>query len=205
MANTIIEKEVRGYIDQVEFVALVNRFKTQFENYKFTKRLSITLADYDKLDVETKIRITNGKTEVTQKLGDFTAVNREEITIHMNNPEASDILNLYKSYKNFLKDAENPMLTLIQHENHIFENDKFEVKLFRQFGNSEFYAFEVESLIDMEDEELEKYCDENNLKVDPNYNDYESVQKRNTEVNIDLVPLEDSKFLDIIEQYLRLN
>lgn len=198
----MIEKEIRGFITKEDFQMQIDKFSKLFGNHKFSKRLSLAIADYSKLDLETKVRITNGKTEVVQKVGDFTAVDREEITIKLENQDAEDILNLFKTYKNFVKDIQNPMLTMIQHENYVFANERIEIKLFRQFGNDEFYAFEVEALVEMEDSELEEFCKDNNLSVDANYNNLESVQVRNSKVNIDLSDISDEKLLEVIGVYL---
>ncbi len=196
------EKEIRGFIKPNEFKAKIEHFTRQFGKPKYSKRLSIALADYDNLTLETKIRIINGKSEIVQKVGDFTAVIREALTIKLSTPTSHELVNLFKTYKNFLKDTKNPMLTLIQHENYVFENKEFEVKLFRQFGNDEFFAFEVEALVNMEDAELENFCKDNNLIVDVNYNDLYSIQKRNSSVNIDLEKISDMQLLKILDSYL---
>lgn len=198
----MLEKEIRGFIVKENFQSHIDKFTKMLGQSKLSKRLSLAIADYSKLDLETKVRITNGKTEVVQKVGDFTAVDREEITIKLENQSAEDVLNLFKTYKNFVRDTEKPMLTMIQHENYVFSNDRIEIKLFRQFGNDEFYAFEVEALVEMLDEELENFCEENDLIVDVNYNNLESVQVRNSKVNTELTSIGDQDLLEVIKKYL---
>jgi len=199
----MIEKEIRGFIDKNTFTSTRERFANFLGQPTESRRLSLVIADYDNLTLETKIRITNGKAEVVQKVGDFTATDREEITIKLDGLSAGQLVDLFITYKNFLNDKPNPMLTLIQHENYIFRNDRVEVKLFRQFGNDEFFAFEVEALVEMEDAELDKFCADNGLVVDPNYNNYESIQKRNSKVNIDLRSIETNMLESIVRSYLK--
>jgi len=166
-----------------------------------SKRVSLAIADYDNLTLETKIRITNGKAEVVQKVGEFTATDREEITIKLENLNSEALVDLFRTYKNFLNDKVSPMLTLIQHENYVFKNDRVEVKLFRQFGNDEFFAFEVEALVEMDDSELDKFCADNGLRVDPDYNNYDSIQNRNSKVNIDLGSIDSKELKSIFDRY----
>lgn len=198
----MLEKEIRGFIEKDKFKFVINHFTDQLGNPKYSKRLSLAIADYQNLTLETKIRITNGKAEVVQKVGDFTAVDREEITIVLTTLTSAELVDLYKTYRNFLKDINEPMLTLIQHENYVFSNERIEIKLFRQFGNDEFFAFEVEALVEMEDIELENFCKDNKLIVDENYNDLKSIQKRNNRVNVELATLTDEELQDILDSYL---
>lgn len=200
----MLEKEMRGFITADTFESTIDRFTESLGQPKYSKRLSLALADYDNLTLETKIRITNGEAEVVQKVGDFTAIDREEITIKLNSFESERLVDLYKTYRNFLKDVGNAMLTLIQHENYVFADDRFEVKLFRQFGKNEFFAFEVEALSEMSDSELEEFCVQNNLVVDHNYNDFDSIQKRNSKVNIDLHALPEKDLEVIINEYINV-
>ncbi|BCX13984.1 MAG: hypothetical protein KatS3mg085_516 [Candidatus Dojkabacteria bacterium] len=198
----MIEKEIRGFIEKGEFEFTIEKFTALLGSPKISKRVSLAIADYDNLTLETKIRITNGKVEIVQKVGEFTATDRQEITIKLENLNSKALVDLFRTYKNFLKDKKNPMLTLIQHENYVFNNDRFEVKLFRQFGNDEFFAFEVEALIEMEDSELEKFCKENGLIVDPLYNSYDSIQERNSKVNINLEDIDPKELESILDKYL---
>lgn len=198
----MIEKEIRGFIEKGEFEFTIERFAALLGSPKESKRVSLAIADYDNLTLETKIRITNGKAEVVQKVGEFTATDREEITIKLENLDSEALVDLFKTYKNFLNDKVNPMLTLIQHENYVFKNDRVEVKLFRQFGNDEFFAFEVEALVEMDDSELDTFCLENGLIVDPEYNNYDSIQKRNSKVNINLGNLDSKELKSILDKYL---
>jgi len=198
----MIEKEVRGFIRKKNFKSKINYFTEVSGKPKYSKRLSLALADYEDLSLETKIRITNGSPEIVQKVGDFTAVDREEITITLSQSTSKDLFNLYKTYRNFQRKINKPMLTIIQHENYVFSNSRVEVKLFRQFGNEEFFAFEVEALTDMEDSELESFCIDNNLQIDIDYNDLNSVQERNNKVNIDPAKISDAELIELLDSYL---
>ena len=198
----MIEKEVRGFLNKDDFDSKLGAFEQKFGVPKKSRRLSITFADYDNLTLETKIRITNGVCEVVQKVGEFTALEREEITVSLVNANEDVVFGLYKTYRNFLKDVKNPMLTLIQHQNFVFLTDMFEIKLYRQFGNSEFYAFEVESLVDMDNIELDNFCNKNDLLIDENYNNKDLIKIRNTKVNMDMKNISDTDIRAIIRSYL---
>lgn len=63
----MIEKEIRGFISKENFANLINNFTISLGEAKYSKRLSLALADYNNLTLETKIRITNGKAEVINK------------------------------------------------------------------------------------------------------------------------------------------
>jgi hypothetical protein len=199
------ELELRGYIQKEDFDKLIQYFTRLFgEKPVEKKRLSIGYGDYDDLTIETKIRITNGKVDVTQKVGGFNDANREEIESNLSFESTEDVYNLHLSCENLIRKVENPMFILIQHENYIFRDDHTELKLFRQFTEAnEFFAFEIESLNEDTDEaSLREFVAEHNLEVAEDYNTKESILKRNRMYNENPSELDKGILIEIIKRYL---
>ncbi|MDQ6985433.1 MAG: hypothetical protein Q9M91_08975 [Candidatus Dojkabacteria bacterium] len=140
------EIEVLSSIEESKFKSLIESFKTKYE-YKFQKRLGFILASYQKSNpIDTRIKITNWKIHVVQKVGEVTSKyrNSEEMNLDVNlSPEK--LLDLYKILKNLGKSVVGFTTPIQQYENHLFETEYAEVKFYKQFNSiNSFYGFEVE-------------------------------------------------------------
>lgn len=199
------EREVRGYVDSTDFDRIVSGNKSRFGEFKYSRRLSFAIADNDSLDLETKIRVTDGEVDITQKLGDFNSIDREEFTVELGKLEPTLIVDLFITYRNLSRDIKNRFMVLIQHENYIFRSENYELKLFRQFGKDEFHAFELEALQDLEVNELYDICKSLGLVIDHGFNNRQSVIERNDRVNINLDMKVKLELVECVEKFLMLD
>lgn len=193
------EVEVRGFIkSKEEFNNLIKKFSSEYD-YKKVHRLSIVSGDYQTRSIETRLRVTDGNITLAQKKGDLGAITREEIETVLDIDKES----FYKIGKIINNDSElfpDHYCIVIQHENHLFSNKDLEIKLFKQFGKSEFFGYEVESSSHSESELLELTKDLG-LDITPHYDDDEIIRKRNTEVNFPFLELSERELKEIISKY----
>lgn len=97
------EKELLTILAKDEYVQVLTRFKNEFGEPKVQKRLSLQSDDYGQSDIDTRIRITNGKAELMQKIGDWKNItkgkSRTEVSIPL--PSDSDVVaGLYRIIRN---------------------------------------------------------------------------------------------------------
>jgi hypothetical protein len=198
----IKEIEVRGFISKEQFELKLNEFSSKFGDYKKKRRLSIAFGDLDNKTHETKIRITDGKLEVTHKLGDFDSVERIELTTNMTS-DAKSLLALSKTFESLSENFSNPFRSIILHDNYIFhDEDGNEIKLYRQYGKDEYFAFEVET--QSSDLNLDEYCANLGLVIDYNYNAPKSINWILNDINYKLSDLSDQELIDLFNEYLNL-
>jgi Trp operon repressor len=84
------ETEVLGFLTKKQFEKFIDILNARIGKARRTKRLSIQITDYAKQDLDTRIRITNGEAEIMQKVGDWNAKTREEISVML--PTIPDII-----------------------------------------------------------------------------------------------------------------
>lgn len=76
-----IELELRAEISKQSFIKVLNKFKKAGKLISKTKRLSVMyFGKIGKSNIDVRVRITNGKSEVVVKRGDFHSHNRTEIS-----------------------------------------------------------------------------------------------------------------------------
>ena len=194
----MLEKELLSLIDQNEFEEKLKQFSQKFGPYNTNRRLSIQITDYNRQDLDTRIRITNGQTKIMQKIGDWTSDTRQELEVDFVN-NAEEILKLYKLTLNLLN-SQNVETLIIQMNNYIFENDKFELKLTHQKGKQDKYNYEIE-VFDHNDDPYE-IANKLGLKLDLPENTIEYWKKWNKEVNINIKDLSEDEFLAVVSDYL---
>jgi len=194
------ETEVRGELLAEAFTNLVERLKkSQDYKYEFNKRITFCYGDYSNQKLDMRVRITNGKPVIMQKVGNWQDLTR----IEMETDIIRDLENVFKTYKiisNIYLTISNSFETIIQHENHLFSNEKFELKLTKQFGKSDYYIFELESKQDGVN--LKDECNVLGLAVQDKFEGEEDRKKRNSLVNLDPKELSDDVIKDLISKYL---
>jgi hypothetical protein len=193
------EKEILTILTKEEYEKILADLEKRFGKAEIIKRLSLQATDYRCADVDTRIRITNGKAEIIQKVGDWKrSPTRAEIIIPLSSdPEI--IFDMYKIFRNAMKDT-RVQTPIMQYENRIFREKKFEIKLTYQFGKSDAYNCEIEVF---------------DLKLEPagiaqNYNipihlptQTQGFWKRwNERINLSANELSDEELLKIIRKYL---
>jgi hypothetical protein len=192
------EKELLTILSKEEYKEVLVHLIQEFGEPEIVKRLSLQSTDYRWADVDTRIRITNGKAEIIQKVGDWKKQNRQEITI----PLPSDpkiIFDMYKIFMNAMRD-EKVLNPIMQYENRLFKTKGFEIKLTYQFGKIDAYNCEIEVFdLSLEPDDLaKKYAIPIHLPAQTQ----DFWEKWNETVNLDANKLSEEELLAIIIKYL---
>jgi hypothetical protein len=194
------ETEVRGELTAKNFLELVSQLKNSPEyEYEFNKRITFCYGDYSNQNLDMRVRITNGKPVIMQKVGNWQDLTREEIEVDL----VSDSDHVFKTYRiisNIYLTVPTSFETIIQHENHLFTTSKFELKLTRQFGKSDYYIFELEAKT--EDVDLESECNKLGLNILNEFESEDDRKKRNENVNLNPKDLSEDELKDLISDYL---
>jgi len=142
------EKELLTILSEEEHENVLTRLKEKFGEPQTQKRLSLQSDDYGQTDIDTRIRITNGKAELMQKVGDWKNITKGKSRTEISIPLPSDvntIVGLYRIIRNLMKGPKIENI-IMQFESFIWEAQDFEIKLTHQFGKSDAYNCEVEVL-----------------------------------------------------------
>lgn len=194
------EKESWGLLTKSEFFEFLSKFKKKFGKSKKYKRLGISFWDPStNKHLDTRIRITNGKPQIMQKIGKWenrSELDFKEILIDLDkNPE--QVFRAYLILSNIIGKRKN--CRFIQHENYIFNTTDFEIKLGKQFGKSVKYIFEIEAKNNKVN--LESKLKELNLSRHVLKTDVEFWDSWNKEVNLTGEELNEKQILKLIESY----
>jgi len=193
------EKELLTILSKEESDNVLVSLEKEFGEPEIVKRLSLQSTDYRWADVDTRIRITNGKAEIIQKVGDWKKQNRHEITI----PLPSDpkmIFDMYKIFMNAMRD-EKVLTPIMQYENRLFKTKDFEIKLTYQFGKKDAYNCEIEVFdLNLEPDDLAKKY---NIPVHLPAQTQDFWKKWNETVNLSATELTDKELLSIITKYTK--
>lgn len=192
------EKELLTILSKEEYEEVLVKLQEEFGEPETVKRLSLQATDYRSADVDTRIRITNGKAEIIQKLGDWKKGNRHEVSVPLPR-DSKTIFDLYKIFLNAMKDADvqSPIMQL---ENKLFKVRDFEIKLTHQFGKKDAYNCEVEVFdLALEPEDLAKKY---RIPIHPPTQTVDFWKNWNETVNLSAEDLSDSELLEIIQKYL---
>src|SRR5690606_8198915 len=155
------EKELLTILSENEYKQVLTRLKKEFGEPQVQKRLSLQSDDYGQTDIDTRIRITNSKAELMQKVGDWKNITkgkpRTEVSIPL--PSDSDVIaGLYRIIRNLMKGSKIENIVM-QFESYIWEREGVEIKLTHQFGKSDSYNCEFEVFDDSQkpDRLMKKY------------------------------------------------
>lgn len=201
----MIETEITGEINKVIFESKLKDFTLKFGNPKVKKRLGLMVFDRNNPGIDTRIRITNGETEIMQKVtisDDKTGhAQKEELSIPIKS-DVDIIYNAFMTYTNLLlnKYSEKLVRLLVQTENYIWKNDDYELKISHQFGKNDYYTFEIEAVKENVDiKEIQK-----ELKLEPtkNFASDERKKFRRTQVDLSASELTEADIKNIISKYI---
>lgn len=203
MKRKKIRKRLADWANKGIESCIIGYGRGERDSYHFIqKRLSLQSDNYGQVDIDTRIRITDGKTELIQKIGDWKNITkgkpRTEILVPLSN-DAKIILALYKIIRNLVL-GPNVENIVMQYESCLWKKKGFEIKLTHQFGKSDAYNCEIEAF----DYSLgpEDLAGEYNIPIHlptptPNF-----WRKWNKTVNLSADELSDKELLKIIKKYL---
>jgi len=195
------EVEIWGVLSEKEFDSKLNEFTEKFGAPKIQKRLAIQILDADDRSLWTRIRITDGKAEIMQKLGSWDIGSQQEVSFPIETKERY-IWNCYTIIRNLLR-SRRIQIVFIQHKNFIFETNGFEIKLSHQFGKSDKYPFEVEA--QESEETIIEFARNLGLEPDLSKKGETFWNKWNDAVNLDGKKMKDEELKEIIRKYVRGN
>ena len=176
----------------------LTRLSARFGEPKKERRLVLQVSDFNRRDLDTRIRITDGHPILIQKLGDWNAEDRQEVSLALE-PSPSSIARLYRMLGTMLR-SDNVQRVVMQLENSLFITTESEIKLSRQFGKGEAYSFEVEQLAPTAD--LLGICRQLNLDPDLSHKDDRFWKDYSERVNLDATLLSEQELAALVSSYL---
>lgn len=196
------EKELLTILSEDEHTQVLTLLRKEFGEPTIQKRLSLQSDDYGQSDIDTRIRITNGKAELMQKVGDWKnitkGISRTEISIPLPS-NAEVIMGLYQIIGNLTKGSkiENIVMQFISC---IWKSGGVEIKLTHQFGKSDAYNCEFEVFDSKhKPEDLMKKL---NVPINLPTQTEDFWRKWNKKVNLNANKISDKKLLEIVKKYL---
>lgn len=192
------EKEILTILTKEEHEDVLARLKKEFGEPEISKRLALQCTNYRWIDIDTRIRIANGKAEIIQKVGNWEDDTRNEITVSLPS-DAQVIFDMYTILRNAIRDEE-VLTPIIQFENRLFKTSDFEIKLTYQFGKRDAYNCEVEVF----DSKLEpkEIAEKFDIPIHLPEQSPDFWKKWNKTVNLASTELTDTELLKIIKSYL---
>ena len=138
------EEESWGVLTKEQFKSFLDKFTKKYGKPTHSRRLSFSFWDHSRNEIDTRIRVTDGKPEVMQKVGGIgdqkVRVRTERrMTISAN---SENLFNTYKIFRVLIPGDDS--CYIYQHHNYIFKQPEFELKLTHQLGKIDKYNFEVE-------------------------------------------------------------
>lgn len=196
-----MEEESWGVLTEEEFDNFLDIFTKRFGKPVNSRRLSFSFWDHNRNSVDTRIRITDGKPEIMQKIGHWEgtqAWSRKEQSIRLQ-PNIDDIFGTYQVLRVLIPGKDD--CYIYQYDNYIFKQTDFEIKLTHQSGKTDKYNFEVEALVKNVD--LSKILKDLGLSEKVTTTNTEFWDKWNAELNFKDNDLTESQIKDLIQKYLR--
>jgi len=196
------EKELLTILSEAEYKKLNKLLRSRLGQPKKQNRLSLQSDNYSQVSIDTRIRITNGKAELMQKVGNWKKITKGQTRTEISAPlpdNAETVLAFYQIIRNLVQgqSVENIMM---QYESYLWGNEKFEIKLTHQFGKSDAYNCEVEVFdYSLKPQNLAK---EYNIPIHLPMKKKDFWRKWNKKVNLSIDSLSDQKLLNIIKKYL---
>ncbi len=196
----MLEQEAWGQLTKEQFEKFLRLFSGRFGKPSRHKRLSFSFWNHEMNEVDTRIRITDGKAEIMQKVGKWdntTQWDRTEKHVELP-PESEQIFSIYEILRRLLPPAEP--CHLMQYDNYVFEQPDFEIKLSHQYGKSHKYNFEVETLNNQRN--LKTVLKNLSLSKLVTITDVEFWDQWNQELNLSDKNLNDEQIMQLIKAYL---
>lgn len=196
------EKELLTILSKDEYKQVLTSLKQEFGEPEIQKRLSLQSDDYGQTDIDTRIRITNRKAELMQKVGDWKNIIKGKSRTELSIPLPSDpdvIAGLYTIIRNLMKGPKIENIVM-QFESFVWESEDIEIKLTHQFGKSDAYncEFEVFGKSHNPRELMTKY----NIPINLPTQTEDFWRKWNEKVNLNSDRLPDEELLKIVREYL---
>src|SRR3989304_8111989 len=115
----MIEQEAWGLLTKSQFNQYLAQFTKKFGKSKHQKRLSFSFWDHRYNEIDTRIRITNGKAEIVQKIGQWENVTQwERMERIVKLPrDAQQIFNAFKIFRQLLPASES--CNIMQYDNYL--------------------------------------------------------------------------------------
>lgn len=196
----MVEEEVWGLLDEEKFNKLLNEFSLSFGKPKRSRRLAFSFWDHKRSNIDTRIRITDGKAEIMQKVGIWEMSrkwSRNEQRINLLS-DVEEIFNAYQIIRVLVPDEGSCYIA--QFDNYTFKQSEFEIKLTHQTGKTNKYNFEVEA--DTSKKDLYLLLQDLGLSEMVTITDTEFWDKWNEELNLKDTDLEENEIRRMISQYL---
>lgn len=194
------EEESWGRLTRDQYDEYLNRYTSQYGAPAHSRRMSFSFWDHSRNKIDTRIRITDGKAEIMQKVGDWEMArkwNRNEQRVTL--PEsAEEIYNTYQILRVLVPGEDSCYIA--QFDNYIFKQPDYEIKLTHQTGKTDRYNFEVEA--DTAKTDLNKLLNELGLADKVLLTDVEFWHKWNKELNLKDTELSEEEIQELIKKYL---
>jgi hypothetical protein len=193
----MLETEVLGQLTIAQFDSFRSLFDAKLRTPKHMRRLALQMSDFANRTLDTRIRITNGRAEIMQKVGDWDAKTRQEISISL--PSDPAVIFSHWQVLDHILVASTVQKNIIQMESYVYNTPAYEVKLIHQSGREDAYSFEVESLDDSCD--LTAVCQDLGLEPNLMAKDAAYWDAFNQRVNMRARDLTDTEIRAIIAKY----
>lgn len=197
------EKEILTILSHDEYEQVLTRLQKEFGKPKIQKRLSLQSDDYSQTDIDTRIRITDNKAELMQKVGDWKNITKGKSRTEISIPLPSDtnvIAGLYRIIRNLMKGPKIENIVM-QFESFIWERMGIEIKLTHQFGKKDAYNCEIEVFdLNLDPAELAKKF---NIPIHLPTQSKDFWRKWNETVNLSAKDLTDEELVGIISRYIK--
>ena len=195
----MIETEVLSQLSKKLFDKKLNKFAKLFGKPLIQKRASVSLSSYE-TKVDTRIKITNGKVHIVQKTGGELSqfLVRKEIDIDLN-VSLDDLVSVIRMLQNIGKHLEGFTSHLQQFENSLFKIPDGEIKMYYQFGKSDFYGFELEV---NEGVDIHAKLNDLGLKVDDIERSNKYWRDYDERINLNCFEMSDKELKEILKKYL---
>jgi hypothetical protein len=194
------ETESWGVLTKDQFDKFIAEFTKRFGKSTHSKRLSFSFWDHSCDNIDTRIRITNGKAEIMQKVGDV-GEGQQRVRTEQRIGLQSDLNEIFNAYQilRVLTPGDDSCY-IYQHDNYIFKQGNFEIKITHQSGKTDKYNFEVEAVGD--DADLNQILKDLGLSEFVTKTTVEFWNKWNEELNLRDNDLKPEQIKEIIKQYL---
>lgn len=195
-----MEDESWGQLSKEQFESFLAQFTKQFGNPRKSRRIAISFWDHNRSEIDTRIKITDGKAEIMQKKGSWEKTkmwSRSEQRVHLPN-DKEEIFNAYQILRVLIPGPNDCYIS--QYENYLFDTENFEIKLTHQTGKSDKYNFEVEAT--SKSAKAAEFLKQIGLAEFVIETDEEFWRKWNNELNLNDKGLSEEQIRELIESYL---
>lgn len=194
------EKESWGVLTKDQFEKFLAEFTRRFGKPTQSKRLSFSFWDHSRNEIDTRIRITDGQPEIMQKLGSWEKQqqwSRSERKVDLKS-DVEEIFNTYVIFRVLIPGDDS--CYIYQHDNYVFKQANFEIKVTHQSGKTNKYNFEVEAI--GEDIDLNQILKDLGLFGLTTKTTEQFWNKWNQELNLRDVDLDPQQIKSLIQEYL---